>query len=292
VLEREATTDLDAHIPGDQHRAIVADIEPQPSAPDVVVHWEVGTVQAELAAEELWDRGATAVELRPEGPVTTLVASFPTPSAAVTVAGEIGGRIVEVARDWDDAWRAYAEPVSVGGLVVVPAGRTVLHIDPGSCFGSGTHPSTRLLLSLLAADPPVGLRVADVGAGCGILAVAAAVLGAASVQAVDVDPSSAATVGENASRNGVASVVGASTGSAADLEGPVDVTLINVTAAVQVTLAPAVLDAVAPGGRILVAGLLPGQWRHVAGSYPGCEVLSLPELDGWVGAELRVPRAH
>ncbi len=263
------------------------------SATDLVVVWEAATLQAELAAEQLWGRGATAVELRPDGPGTTLVASFPTSAAATTVAGEIGGQVVEVAPDWIDAWRAYAEPVHVGGLVVAPAWRdvpvtdaTVLRIDPGPCFGSGTHPSTRLLLSLLAADPPVGLRVADVGAGSGILAVAAAVLGAASVQAVDIDPYSAAIIWGNASRNGVASVVRARTGSAHELEGPVDLALVNVTAAVQVELAPAVLAAVAPGGRILLAGLLPGQWRHIAGAFPDCEVRHQPDLDGWVGAEL------
>jgi len=68
----------------------------------------------------------------------------------------------------------------------------------------------------------------------------------------------------------------------------VDLALVNVTAAVQVALAPAVGDVVAPGGRILLAGLLPGQWRHVAGAYPDCEVVAEPELDGWVGAELRL----
>lgn len=264
-------------------------------AADLVVHWGVATERAELAAEELWDRGATAVELRPDGAGTTLVASFPTSDAATTVAGEIGGHVVEVAPDWADAWRAHAEPVHVGGLVVAPAwrdvaitGATVVRIDPGPCFGSGTHPSTRLLLGLLAARPPCDLAVADVGAGSGILAVAAAVLGAASVQAVDIDPASAAIIGGNASRNGVAPAVRAWTGSADSLEGPVDLALVNVTAAVHVTLAPAVGDVVAPGGRILLAGLLPGQWRHVAGAYPGCEVVAEPELDGWVGADLRL----
>ncbi|MDQ6837278.1 MAG: 50S ribosomal protein L11 methyltransferase [Actinomycetota bacterium] len=263
------------------------------SATDVVVHWEVVTERAELAAEELWGRGATAVELRPEGSETILVASFPTSAAATTVAGEVGGRTVELSRDWADAWRPYAEEVHVGGLVVAPAwrdvavsGPTVVRIDPGPCFGSGSHPSTRLILALLAADPPAGARVADVGAGSGILAVAAAVLGAASVQAVDIDPTSAAIVRGNASRNGVAPVVRAWTGSADGLQAPVDVALVNVTAAVQVTLAPAVLAALGPGGRILLAGLLPGQWRHIEGSYPGCQARSLPELDGWMGADL------
>lgn len=85
-------------------------------------------------------------------------------------------------------------------------------------------------------------------------------------------------------------MIRATTGSARELEGPVDLALVNVTAAVQVELAPAVLAAIAPTGRILLAGLLPGQWRHVAGAYPGCEVRRQPDLDGWVGAELRAPR--
>jgi len=261
---------------------------------DLVVHWLVATQRAELAAEELWDRGATAVELRPEGSGTTLVASFPTAQAAIVVAGEVGGRAVEVGREWVDGWRPYARPFEVGGLVVAPAwhevavaGGPVVSIDPGECFGSGSHPSTRLVLGFLAAEPPVGARVADVGAGSGILAVAAAVLGAASVQAVDIDPQSAAVVRGNASRNGVASVVRAWTGSVERLEAPVDLALVNLTAAVQVAVAPAVLGAVGPGGRILVAGLLPGQWRHVAGAYQGTEVTDEPELDGWVGAVLR-----
>ncbi len=69
------------------------------SATDLVVHWKVPTERAELAAEELWDRGATAVELRQAEAQTTLVASFPTSAAAATVAGEVGAHVVEVARD-------------------------------------------------------------------------------------------------------------------------------------------------------------------------------------------------
>lgn len=264
-------------------------------ATDLVVNWTVETDRGELAAEELWDRGATAVELRAEGGQTTLVASFPSPAAATTVAAEVGGRVVEMDRDWVDAWRVYARPIEIGDLVVAPAwqdiavsDRTVIRIDPGACFGSGSHPSTRLILSLLAADPPAGACVADIGAGSGILAVAAAVLGAATVQAVDTDPTSAEIVLGNASLNGVAPAVRAWTGSADTVVGPVDLALVNVTAAVQVALAPAVVRTVAPGGKILLAGLLPGQWRHVAGAFPGCEVIGRPELDGWVGASLRV----
>jgi ribosomal protein L11 methylase PrmA len=71
----------------------------------------------------------------------------------------------------------------------------------------------------------------------------------------------------------------------------VDVALVNVTAGVHNELAAAVVALVRPGGRLVLAGLLPGQWQHVAGAYHGCEVVDLPELDGWVGAVLRRTQA-
>jgi ribosomal protein L11 methyltransferase len=201
-----------------------------------------------------------------------------------------------------DGWRPYAGPVEVGTLVVAPAwrdievaaadadvtdGTTVISIDPGACFGSGSHPSSRLILAALSERPPASLRVADVGTGSGILAVAAAVLGAAEVVAVDIDPAAAAVVAANAERNGVADRVRPSTAST--VVGPFDLVLVNVTAAVQLELAVGVREAVVTGGRVLLAGMLPGQWRHVAPAYAGFEVLSTPELDGWVGAVLVAP---
>ncbi len=270
---------------------------------DVVVRWTVAAADAELAALALWDHGATAVGESPAGGHdVALTASYPTAEAARLVASELGSRAgrvesVEVDGAWRDAWRAHATTVVVdGGLVVAPtwteverpdAGRTLLRIDPGHCFGSGSHPSSRLILGLLAADPPDDLQVLDVGTGSGILAVAAAVLGATMVVGVDIDPASPAVVAANAGSNGVADRVRAATTPVEDLPaGAYDLALVNVTAGVHVELAAATLRAVRPGGRLLLAGLLPGQWRHVAGAYPGREVVTLPELDGWAGAVL------
>jgi ribosomal protein L11 methyltransferase len=263
---------------------------------DVVVRWELPEERAELAALELWDHGATALEERagPAGRVV-LVASYPTPEAAVSVAARVGAGTEEVRRDWEDAWKAYAEPVAVGpSLLVAPAwrpvpvtdGRLVVEIDSGPCFGSGSHPSTRLIIELLAADPPLGATVLDVGTGSGILAVVAARLGAKSVTAVDVDPEAVAVTRANAARNGVAGLVHASATPVDDVDGPFDVALLNVTAGVHTELAASVVPAVRPGGRLYLAGLLPGQWEHVAGAYAGCKVTDLPGLDGWVGAVL------
>jgi ribosomal protein L11 methyltransferase len=230
------------------------------------------------------------VEVR-EGELT---ASFPTGEAARVVAAEVGGRVVEVDGAWADAWRRFAQPVEVGEtLVVVPAWQTVpvgdrlaLEIDPGACFGSGTHPSTRLLLKLLVEQPPEGLRVLDVGTGSGILAVAAARLGAGSVTAIDVDPAAVAITNANAARNAVANRIHASTSPVAKVGARFDLALINVTAGVHAELGAEVAAAVRPQGQLWLAGLLPGQWRHIQDAYPGCRTATRLELDGWTGAAL------
>lgn len=267
--------------------------------PDVLVEVSVPVAEAELAADEMWQAGATAVALHEAGPTTRVVASFPTPAAAREVAGEMSSRraaLVEVDPAWRDAWREFAQAVEVGGrLLVAPAwrevpvgtGRLVLRIDPGQCFGSGSHPSTRLILAVLDREPPSPAdAVLDVGCGSGILSVAAALLGAGSVTAVDIDPAAVEITAVNAAANGVAGTVTASLTPAADLTGRFDLALVNVTAGVQAELGPDVVRLVRPGGRILVAGLLPGQWRHVASAYDGAAVMVRTELDGWEGLEL------
>jgi ribosomal protein L11 methyltransferase len=262
----------------------------------IVVRWPVAASDAELAALELWDRGATAVEERAAGRLVVLVASYPTSQGARMVAAQLELDTEVVAPGWRDAWKAHAAPVAVGdAIVVVPAwrpvpvvdGRLVLEIDPGPCFGSGSHASTRLILQLLADDPPAGLSVLDVGTGSGILAVAAARLGATRVTAVDLDPEAVIVTAANAAHNGVTDRISVSTTPVADVEGRSDLAMVNVTAGVHAELASDVVDRVRPGGRLLLAGLLPGQWQHVAGAYAGCDVIDLPELDGWLGAVLR-----
>lgn len=274
-------------------------------SPDLAVQMTVATdpVAVELAADRMWQSGATAVEIREEGRVTVLVASYPTPEATRTVAAELAGdgsvRLVALDPSWRDAWREHAEPVAVGArLLVAPAwrdvpvgdGRLVLRIDPGDCFGSGSHPSTRWILAALERRPPAaGAAVLDVGCGSGILAVAAAALAGCEVTAVDIDPEAVRATLANAEANGQASRVRASTTGVEDLPAGTfhHVALVNVTAAVHADLGPHVTRRVAPGGRLLVAGLLPGQWRHVAGAYRGCEVAERSLLDGWEGMELR-----
>ncbi len=265
---------------------------------DRVVRLVVESGQAELATDRLWAEGATAVEEQPGGgDEVVLVAGFPTPAAAAVVAARVGGDPVEVEESaWRDVWRDHAQPVRVGSLVVAPAWRSVevgagagpvVSIDPGACFGSGSHPTTRLMLAELQRRISPGASVFDVGTGSGVLAVAAARLGAARVVAVDIEPEAVDVTRANAAANGVAGLVAVSTADAADVEGTFDVVVANLTAAVLAGLAPTLVAAVARGGVLLLSGLLPGQWPHIAGDFGALSVVDLASLEGWVGVVLQ-----
>ena len=261
-----------------------------------------GEGDPETAAAALWAEGATAVEVREDAEGVTLLAGYPTAAAARTAAKRLShslGARVEPVTDttWRDAWRVWAQPVAIGDrLLVVPswrpvavgAGRVSLEIDPGPCFGSGTHASTRMLLAWLDTHPPVGAEVVDVGTGSGILAVAAARLGAQAVIAVDIDPAAVVVTEANATRNGVRERVHVSTIPVGDLPADcADLVLVNVTAGTHALVGERSSATLRSGGILLVAGLLPGQWPHVADAYRGLTEVERLALDGWEGAVLR-----
>ena len=128
--------------------------------------------------------------------------------AADAVLAELPGATFQPVEDgWEDAWRAFHQPVLVGGLWLGPPwerppdpSRAVV-IDPGRAFGTGSHPTTRLCVELLARTPSGSLL--DVGCGSGVLAIAASRLGFAPVLAIDVDPVAVETTRANAAANGV-----------------------------------------------------------------------------------------
>ena len=128
--------------------------------------------------------------------------------AANAVLAELPGATFQPVEDgWEDAWRAFHQPVLVGGLWLGPPwerppdpSRAVV-IDPGRAFGTGSHPTTRLCVELLARTPSGSLL--DVGCGSGVLAIAASRLGFAPVLAIDVDPVAVETTRANAAANGV-----------------------------------------------------------------------------------------
>jgi ribosomal protein L11 methyltransferase len=134
-------------------------------------------------------------------------------------------------------------------------------------FGTGTHPTTSLCLAglceLLAARP--GATVLDVGTGSGLLAIAARKLGAGRVAANDVDPVAIRVAEENAARNGVALELVASGVEA--IPGRFDVVLANILANTLVELAPRIAERLAPGGVVLLSGILAPQEEEVRRAY-------------------------
>jgi ribosomal protein L11 methyltransferase len=172
--------------------------------------------------------------------------------------------------DWANAWKEYFFVHRIGRrIVIVPSWRqaeydprpddVVLLLDPGMAFGTGLHPTTRLCLQALEALPVrPGMRVLDVGAGSGILAIAAARLGASHVEAVEIEPVAAGVCQQNVERNGVADVVRVRHGSLLDVtpDEPFDLLLANISIATLLELHPLLAQQLRPGGLAVLSGVL------------------------------------
>ena len=188
--------------------------------------------------------------------------------------------IQQADEDWSLSWKQHWQADPVGkGLLILPAWlscppehaeRRLIAMDPGSAFGTGSHPTTRLCLEaleLLAAMAPeglAGLRVADLGCGSGVLGLAALRLGAASVAAADTDSLAVRATTDNAALNGLTPQVRVQLGSvevlAELLEGqPADLLLCNILAPVIQALCPAFNTVLAANGVGLLSGLLVDQ---------------------------------
>ncbi|MEO7430245.1 MAG: 50S ribosomal protein L11 methyltransferase, partial [Acidimicrobiales bacterium] len=197
-----------------------------------------------------------------------------------------------------DGWRAWAAPVRAGRRVVLhPAwlprdgaeDDLVVLLDPGRTFGSGSHPSTRLVVAALEAHCGPGQRVLDVGTGSGVLAVVAALLGAARVDAIDIEAAAPAVVRANAEANGVRERVTASTMPLSEVTGTFDLVLANIGAGVLRGLANELSARVAPGGLLVLSGLLEDQADAVVAGFVDLTELTRAAEDGWVAVVLRAP---
>lgn len=256
---------------------------------------EVERAEAELAADALWQAGASAVGEADLGDGRVrLTADVPDPTL---VPARWAARPVEVDHGADlDAWRAHAEPVRAGQRVLlVPAWRevppagpddVVVVLDPGRAFGSGSHPATRLVIAALEPRLRPGDRVLDVGCGSGVLAVVALRLGAGAAVGIDIDPAAVAATRENAARNEVADRLEVDGRPLAEVDGAFDLVLANIGVRALTDLAPALAARVAPGGHLVLSGLLEDQADAVvARCAPLTEVARLAE-DGWAAPVL------
>ncbi len=190
-------------------------------------------------------------------------------------------------QDWVLASQAQFEPIAIENRILitptwhldvpVPAGMVRLILDPGLAFGTGSHPTTRMCLGWLARELRPGQRVIDYGCGSGILAIAAALLGAAEVAATDIDPQALTSTRDNA----LANAVQVHTQETSAPLAAADVVLANILANPLKVLAPALSMLVRPGGHLVLAGLLERQVDEVAACYPDIDLRVAESMDGW-----------
>ncbi|MBC7602972.1 MAG: 50S ribosomal protein L11 methyltransferase [Ramlibacter sp.] len=157
--------------------------------------------------------------------------------------------------------------------------RQVIRLDPGLAFGTGTHPTTRMCLRWIAKHAPTGARVLDYGCGSGILAIGAARFGASEIDAVDIDPAAVQSTVDNA----IANEVKLSAGLPDVASGAYQLVLANILATPLRMLAPLLCSHVAPGGSLVLAGILERQADELKDAYAVHAKLEVSDAeDGWI----------
>ena len=199
-------------------------------------------------------------------------------------------------QDWVRAWMDDFHPMQFGQrLWIVPSWRDPVEtggvnilLDPGLAFGTGTHPTTALCLEWLDAHPPENQIVIDYGCGSGILAIAAAKLGAATVHGIDNDPQALTATKDNAEKNGVNHNIHTALPESFDETLQVELLLANILAGPLIELAPILAHHLIPGGAIVLSGILQEQAQSVIDAYtPWFEMAPPTTRKEWVRLEGR-----
>ena len=198
-------------------------------------------------------------------------------------------------QQWERVWLDRFKPMQFGrSLWIVPGDQAsprdathVIRLDPGLAFGTGTHPTTRLCLQWIDGHDFDGQSVVDFGCGSGVLGIAAAIKGAKQVICVDNDPQALTATRDNAARNDVTDEVSVFTpeqfGQEGDTQSGADVILANILAGPLVELAPLLLASLAPGGTLVLSGVLEQQADEVASAYASqLAGMQKTVIDGWV----------
>ncbi len=253
-----------------------------------------------LGAEGIEERDATTLSKGGTQGVT-LVASFATFEDAQRAAEDIGegARVDELVGDaWRDAWREHWKATRLGSrIVVVPTwveyepepNDIVMRLDPGRAFGTGQHASTALASAAVEKHVASGVRdpIIDLGCGSGILSFVALVLGTERAIACDIDPDAVASTRENAVLLGLADRLDARVGGVDAVPETSRLVVANIEAAVLVPLASQVAARVAPGGRLVLSGILEAQEDAVRAAYEavGLRFVGAAVRDGWTCPE-------
>ncbi|HEX2200241.1 MAG TPA: 50S ribosomal protein L11 methyltransferase [Burkholderiales bacterium] len=258
---------------------------------------DLDPAMAEAFSEALLEAGVLSVSLdnldAPQPTLHVLLAAGSDPRRVIEQAARASGVaaprfcVREVAdEDWVRTSQAQFAPIEIGARLWVgpswhqpPTGRAAVRLDPGLAFGTGSHPTTRLVLAFLERCIQGGERVLDYGCGSGILAIAAAKLGAALVDGVDVDPQAVETAAANARVNGVGLRAAPPEALA---QTTYDIVVSNILAQPLIVLAPLLAARAAAAGRIALSGILETQAAEVAAAYAPWFDMQASELqEGW-----------
>ena len=255
--------------------------------------WEIAHV--DLIEQELLDQPRDIVKvhmyLAPDENLAEILPLFKERLDAAGIPYELTTAGVEQ-EDWQNAWKKYYHAMDIGKrLAIVPGweeyetDRTVITMDPGMAFGTGTHETTSLCLEVLDERVRGGERVLDIGTGSGILAIAALRLGAACAEGVDIDPMCVRTAGENALRNGVQDRFTVLVGDLSDkASGVYNIITANIVAAAILSLAPHVPALMAPGAVFVASGIIDTRKEEVLAGLrdAGLDPFEVREKRGWV----------
>ncbi len=203
-----------------------------------------------------------------------------------------------VEQDWSETWKQFFKPMKVGNrLWIKPSweelpksdDRLIIEIDPGQAFGTGDHPTTRLCLQMLEEVDPTGKSVADVGCGSGILSIAALLLGAKRVVAIDLDPASVESTQENFERNDLKGEVVQGDGFEPLKGRTFEIVLSNIISATLIRVASDAHAVVAPGGWWVLSGVIAQNWPDVqrAAESLGFQLERHEQEGEWIAAIFR-----
>ena len=248
----------------------------EPGMPAPSAGWQRSTLTALFETEDAASEAATLL-------LAQDWATQPGASISMTALHEVEDQ------DWVRLTQSQFDPVEITPEFWIvptwhepPAGaRRVIRLDPGMAFGTGTHPTTRMCLGWIAAHEAdiAGRRVLDYGCGSGILAIGAAMHGGTPIDAVDIDPAAISTTAQNAADNGVTLRSGAPDMAA----GEYPLVLANILATPLKMLAPLLCGHVAPGGHLVLAGILERQADELKAAYAPWIALEVTNtVDGWI----------
>ncbi|MBP5985673.1 MAG: 50S ribosomal protein L11 methyltransferase [Azonexus sp.] len=217
-----------------------------------------------------WTHSRVVVLLEPDAAIDAVLGEAASAIGLSDIPAYTVGTVEE--QNWVQLTQSQFDPIRVSDrLWIVPSWHETpdpaainLILDPGMAFGTGSHPTTRLCLEWLERNVSEGCALLDYGCGSGILAIAAARLGAGHVAGVDIDPQAVEAARANAERNGVTALFA---DSAEPVAGEYDVVVANILSNPLRVLAPAICAHVRPGGRLALSGILREQIDEIIAIY-------------------------